>query len=335
MSLGELSGLPSNLSDDRRDRAVVLGARHAPLAVLAAQQATLPVARVAVGEARRLAEHGDGAGLLVPAHDAVVRDVAPQQRAHVAEPHRAFGPAHAGRELLDLGEAEAVAREALVEDLDVRIGIARARLKLRQRRPGGGDGCCGGACNQKRASVETHDFLPVSRREMPICLSDMTLWLSDKVGQCRTRVGHRLFLQYPGVAPTSAAGSALGVDVERIHRRAGRHEQAVAVRRRRSRHWRSVRAAAMRPISLPAGLKTNTPSRSALPMPQPHHRLPSTSQRNPSGVPGPGVDQHAPVRQPLAAADDVIGEDVARRAAGFDDVQLRLRRARRRGRWDR
>ena len=88
MSLGELSGLPSNLSARTVMRAVVLGARDPPRVVLAGEQPALAVAGVAVGEVRRLAEDADRAGLLVPLHDAVVRDVAPEQVAAVAEPNR-------------------------------------------------------------------------------------------------------------------------------------------------------------------------------------------------------------------------------------------------------
>jgi len=44
---------------------------------------------------------------------------------------------------------------------------------------------------------------------------------------------------------------------------------------------------AMRPIMTPSGANTTTPSSSGSPMPQPHHRLPSMSERMPSGVPGP------------------------------------------------
>src|SRR5688500_13898983 len=40
----------------------------------------------------------------------------------------------------------------------------------------------------------------------------------------------------------------------------------------------------MRPMSFPPGLKIDTPS-SPSPVPQPHHRLPSTSHRNPSAEP--------------------------------------------------
>jgi hypothetical protein len=43
----------------------------------------------------------------------------------------------------------------------------------------------------------------------------------------------------------------------------------------------------MRPIGRPSALNIDTPSRPASPMPQPIQRLPSTSTRRPSGVPGP------------------------------------------------
>src|SRR5205807_10066065 len=68
-----------------------------------------------------------------PLHHAVVRDVAPQQIAAIAEPHRPLVPAHARRDSLDFGQPEAVAPEARVDDLDRRIRIALARLPLRKR----------------------------------------------------------------------------------------------------------------------------------------------------------------------------------------------------------
>ena len=54
--------------------AVVLGARHAPRVVLAGEQPALPVARVAVGVVRRLAEDADARRSPRPTHDAVVRE---------------------------------------------------------------------------------------------------------------------------------------------------------------------------------------------------------------------------------------------------------------------
>ena len=102
MSFGELSGLPLYF-DRHGDGAVVFGARDAPGVVFAGEEPALAIASVAVGVVRRLAENADRARLLVPAHDAVVGDVAPQQAAPVAEPDRAFAPAHAGGDPLDAG----------------------------------------------------------------------------------------------------------------------------------------------------------------------------------------------------------------------------------------
>ena len=42
--------------DEHRDRAVIFGARHAPSAMLAGDEPSLPVARIAIGEVRGLAE---------------------------------------------------------------------------------------------------------------------------------------------------------------------------------------------------------------------------------------------------------------------------------------
>ena len=92
--------------------------------MLAGDEPALAVAGVAVGEVRRLAEDADLAGLLLPLEDAVVRDVAPQQIAAVAEPHRPLGPAAAGIEALDRGAEDAVAVEARIEALDQGVGIA-------------------------------------------------------------------------------------------------------------------------------------------------------------------------------------------------------------------
>src|SRR5579872_4418699 len=114
---------------DHGDRAVVLGPRHLAPAVLAGDEAPLPVAGVAVGVVRWLAKDADRAGLLVPAQDAVVRDVAPQQAALVAEPHRALAPAASGIEPLDGGVERRPDRlEARIEGDDRRIGVGLRRL---------------------------------------------------------------------------------------------------------------------------------------------------------------------------------------------------------------
>jgi hypothetical protein len=73
------------------------------------------------------------AGFLVPAHDAIVRDVAPQQAARVAEPDRAFIPAAAARDALDRGLRDSVFVERRIERLDRGIRISFGRLPRGER----------------------------------------------------------------------------------------------------------------------------------------------------------------------------------------------------------
>src|SRR5712691_4536924 len=133
MSFGELSGLPSKRSAitviepscsvrvTRRESCSQVSrrpwrSRVLPLALFEGLRNTLtaPV-------------------FFLPLHDPVVRDVAPEQVSAIADPHRPFAPAHARGDSLDLGEREPVAREAWVDDLDERVGIALTRLPLRER----------------------------------------------------------------------------------------------------------------------------------------------------------------------------------------------------------
>src|SRR5262252_1707645 len=120
--------LPVELVYQHRDGAVIFGTRHAPGVVLAGDEAALAVARVAVGVVRRLAVHGGAARLLIPPQDAIVRNVAPQQAARVAEPHRPFAPAGAGVEALDAGVENAIFQKARIDDLDGRVRITLARF---------------------------------------------------------------------------------------------------------------------------------------------------------------------------------------------------------------
>src|SRR5215471_9409863 len=86
---------------EHRDRAVVFGAGQ-PLRIhLAREQAALAVAGVAVGVIRGAAKHADRAGFLLPFQDPVVRDVAPQEVATIAEPHWPLGKAAAASDALD------------------------------------------------------------------------------------------------------------------------------------------------------------------------------------------------------------------------------------------
>ena len=79
--------------------------------MLAGDEAALAVAGVAVGVIGGLAEDADPAGLLVPAHDAVVGNVAPQKTARIAEIDRALVETAAGREPLDARKREPVFAE--------------------------------------------------------------------------------------------------------------------------------------------------------------------------------------------------------------------------------
>src|SRR4051794_20520366 len=111
--------------DEDGDRAVGLGAGHPPRVVLAGDEPALAVARVAVRVVRRGAEDADVPVLLEPAHDAVVRDVAPQEVAAVAEVDGPLGPAEAGGDALDGGVAD-LEPEPLVDRLDARVRVAGA-----------------------------------------------------------------------------------------------------------------------------------------------------------------------------------------------------------------
>src|SRR6185369_12920770 len=90
----------------------------------------LPVARIAVRVRRRRAKYARRTGFLVPAIHTVARDVAPDQAAPVAEPNRAFGPARAGIQPLDLREHQAILVERFVDRDDERVGVARAGLPV-------------------------------------------------------------------------------------------------------------------------------------------------------------------------------------------------------------
>jgi hypothetical protein len=93
--VGAVEALAVVAVGDDGDRAVVLGALDAPGALRAAHEAPLAIDRVAVGVARRRAEDADGPGRLVPAQDAVVGDVAPDEVAPRREVGGALGPAAA------------------------------------------------------------------------------------------------------------------------------------------------------------------------------------------------------------------------------------------------
>src|SRR5262249_18889833 len=106
----------------------------------AADEAALAVARVAVGEVRRLAIDADCAGLLLPFEDAVVGNVTPQQIPPVAEVDGALRPAAAGEQSLHARELDPIFLEARVERDNGGIWIARGLLPAAGHGGGGGGG---------------------------------------------------------------------------------------------------------------------------------------------------------------------------------------------------
>ena len=145
-SLGELRRLPSKLSISIVIEPSYSVRVDAAAAVLAADEAALAVAGVAVGEVGGLAVDADRARLLLPLEDAVVGDVAPQQVAAVAEIDGALRPAAAGGEALHAGELQPVLLEARIERDDGGIGIARGLL------PAVGEGGTDGVVSDMRGA---------------------------------------------------------------------------------------------------------------------------------------------------------------------------------------
>src|SRR5271166_4746067 len=88
------------------NRAVIFGACQALGIHLAGDEPALAVAGIAVGVMRRPAEYIDRASLLLPFHDSVIGDVAPQQKPAITEPHRPLGKATTADDTLDSGVAE-------------------------------------------------------------------------------------------------------------------------------------------------------------------------------------------------------------------------------------
>jgi hypothetical protein len=111
--------------------------------MLAGDESALTVAGVAVRVVGGLTEDADPAGLLVPAQDAVIGNVAPQETARITEIDRTLVKTASGREPLDPGKREPVFVERRIETLHRRVGITLARLPGRQcRRREGHCGCC-------------------------------------------------------------------------------------------------------------------------------------------------------------------------------------------------
>ena len=124
--IGGVQALALETVHQHRDAAVDLGAGDAPGAVLAGHQPPLAIAGVAVGVPRRLAEHADGPGFLLPFQDAVVGDVAPKQVSAIGDVDRALRPAAAGVQTLHGCERQAVLVEAGVQHLNGRVRVSLA-----------------------------------------------------------------------------------------------------------------------------------------------------------------------------------------------------------------
>ena len=101
------------------DRAVIFGPGDPSRPVFAGDEPALTVAGIAVGEVGRARNTllPCPRAAFHPAHHPVVRYVAPDQMAAVAEPDRPLRPAHPRMELFDEHIAERVAAEPAVEIL--------------------------------------------------------------------------------------------------------------------------------------------------------------------------------------------------------------------------
>src|SRR5579883_1818497 len=106
------------MADEHRHAAVELRPGDASILVGAAEKPPLPVARVAVGKARRAAKYTDTA-VLAPAQDAIVRDVADIKTVVVGKPDRSLEPGVALAEGLEHRIGQHHAPEPLVMNLDV------------------------------------------------------------------------------------------------------------------------------------------------------------------------------------------------------------------------
>ncbi|KPW88171.1 hypothetical protein ALO79_200278 [Pseudomonas syringae pv. castaneae] len=124
--IGRVQRLARKAFSQHRGAAVVLGAGDAPPAMLTDQQTTLTVAGHAIGLVRGLAKHAQAPCGLVPAHDAIVGQVGEQQESTIGEPCRAFCPAQAATETLDLGMGQTVVGKTRVQLTYPGIGHAWA-----------------------------------------------------------------------------------------------------------------------------------------------------------------------------------------------------------------
>src|SRR5665213_764601 len=112
--------------DQHGNGPIMLGAGDSTGILFAGDQAAFVIAGIAVGIVTRLTKYTDGTILLVPAHHAIVGNVAPNQAPQVAEVDRSLAPAAARGNALNGGVAYGE-REAFVERLHIRVRIVRQR----------------------------------------------------------------------------------------------------------------------------------------------------------------------------------------------------------------
>ena len=122
--VGRIQTLALEPVQQHSDGSVVLGAGDTAAEMLAGDQATLAVSRVAIAVIRGLTEYAGLARGFVPLHDAVVGDVAEEQETAVAEVDRTLGPARTRPKSLDYRVGDLEGCEAIVQDFDGGVGVA-------------------------------------------------------------------------------------------------------------------------------------------------------------------------------------------------------------------
>ena len=112
--VGGIEGFAFKAVDENGDRPVVFGAGDASGAVFAGDEAALVVAGVAIAKVGGLAKDTEGAVAFVPAHDAVVGNVAKEYTSRITKPNGTFTPAKACAKAINSGIADGVFLKAFV-----------------------------------------------------------------------------------------------------------------------------------------------------------------------------------------------------------------------------
>ena len=94
--VGRIQAVAIKMINKDRNRPIVFCASYPAGAVLAGDQAAFTIPCIAVGIVRRGSEHADLRCFFRPAQQPVVRNITPDQTAHISEPDRTFRPACPG-----------------------------------------------------------------------------------------------------------------------------------------------------------------------------------------------------------------------------------------------